>query len=92
MKLKLYLFAPDGDFVTEPGEFDSIEEFWDRVNDLGSRWIFYPLPVAVNVDTKHIEDIVDDPILQSYKGWHISDFRAKFRHKQFMNLVESLLS
>ncbi len=41
---KLLCFAPDGSYVTE-GEFDEIAEANRRDNDLGSRWIFYPIHV-----------------------------------------------
>ena len=41
-------FSPDGkDYITDY-DCDSAEEVWENVNDQGSRWIFYPLPVVVN--------------------------------------------
>lgn len=41
----LEFYAPDGASVTE-GEFETIEEATDRWNDIGSRWIFYPIGVV----------------------------------------------
>lgn len=39
--------SPDGlGMVTDYCE-DSIEDVWDRVNDQGSRWFFYPLPFVI---------------------------------------------
>lgn len=38
---KAIAFAPDGAFITE-GEFKTIEQAWNRINDWGSRWYFYP--------------------------------------------------
>ena len=40
-KYQAIAFSIDGDFITE-GEFDTVENCWDRINDWGSRWIFYP--------------------------------------------------
>lgn len=38
---KAILFAPDGDWVTDcPG--DTIEEVIEQLENLGSRWFFYP--------------------------------------------------
>lgn len=34
----------DGDYVTE-GEFQSSNEAWNRSNDMGSRWFFYPFHI-----------------------------------------------
>jgi hypothetical protein len=41
---ELQFFCQDGcieDHVRE-GYFDTIEEVYDRINNIGSRWIFYP--------------------------------------------------
>lgn len=40
-------FATDGDHIQEY-RCDSINEVWDMVNDQGSRWYFYPLPMVVD--------------------------------------------
>lgn len=42
------LIAPDGEYVTD-FERDSVAEVWDCVNDMGSRWIFYPFPVVAQI-------------------------------------------
>lgn len=40
-RYKAVLFSPDGDWVTDcRGE--TIEEVFERLGDLGSRWYFYP--------------------------------------------------
>lgn len=39
---KLMFFAPDGEYVTE-GEFDNNADAVKRWNNIGSRWIFYPI-------------------------------------------------
>lgn len=45
-KYKAVLFARDGDWVTDcRGE--TIDEVSDKLDDLGSRWYFYPLPMII---------------------------------------------
>ncbi len=38
---KAVLFAPDGDWVTDC-KGDTLEEVYEALGDLGSRWYFYP--------------------------------------------------
>ena len=50
-KYQAVLFHPQGDHVTDFRHMETdhndiglqIEEVWDRINDMGSRWIFYPI-------------------------------------------------
>jgi hypothetical protein len=61
---QLICIAPDGEFVKE-GNFDTTEDAWNRAEDMGSRWFFYPIHVVVGAKGKRIVDI-------SYgmdKGW-----------------------
>ena len=53
---KAILFHPEGDFVTDFSERKTKEDVWSMVNDMGSRWIFYPI-VFVATDKR----IVDTP-------------------------------
>jgi hypothetical protein len=53
---KAVLFHPEGDFVTDFKGKPTVGDVWDAVNEMGSRWIFYPIPF-VCTDTK----IVDTP-------------------------------
>lgn len=46
-KYKAILFSLDGDYVTDARNKASVDEVWDEVNDMGSRWIFYPLPCVI---------------------------------------------
>jgi hypothetical protein len=32
----------NGDYVTEGKNFKTIDSAWERANDMGSRWFFYP--------------------------------------------------
>lgn len=41
---KAVLISPDGqDKVTDFYKSNSIQEVWNKVNDMGSRWFFYPI-------------------------------------------------
>jgi hypothetical protein len=55
---KAVAFAYDGDYITE-GEHATIKDAWERINDWGSRWYFYPW-AAVADDGGIIADACDD--------------------------------
>jgi len=38
------LFAPDGENVRDFRGHNDIDEVWELISDMGSRWIFYPIP------------------------------------------------
>jgi hypothetical protein len=42
----LKCLATDGEMVTEGRDFDSVSQAWERANEMGSRWIFYPVRVV----------------------------------------------
>ena len=50
------LFSPDGDHITDFRGKKTIQEVWDCINDMGSKWIFYPIS-CVGTD----RSIVDTP-------------------------------
>lgn len=50
---KATLLSFDGDSVSE-GMFNDTAEVWDYINDLGSRWFFYPF-AFVTTDKTVIE-------------------------------------
>ncbi len=71
------LFHPDGDFVTDFRNRETKQEVWDEINDMGSRWIFYPISFVATDKT-----IVDAPEgFEFFKGKRIktvSRILAKF--------------
>lgn len=74
-KYQASLFAPDGDMVTDFRDSDSVEEVWDRVNDMGSRWVFYPI-AFVSTD----KTIIETPEgLEFLKGKRIKTVQKLFR-------------
>jgi hypothetical protein len=46
MEYELRFYAPDGEWVKD-SESDEISELWKKMDDIGSKWIFYPIPVIV---------------------------------------------
>ena len=65
MKSNIHLrcLAFDGEYVTERSDFESIEAAWQRAEDMGSRWFFFPIGVVTG-KTK----ILDVPRGMD-KGW-----------------------
>jgi|ERR1035437_1685722 hypothetical protein len=46
---KALLFAPYGEFVSDFRDSKTILDVWEKIGNMGSRWIFYPIPlVATN--------------------------------------------
>lgn len=52
---KLVCIAPDGATITE-GEFETTEQAWNRSEDMGSRWYFYPIHIVTGE-----KKIIDTP-------------------------------
>ena len=63
---KLICMSFDGDYQTE-GTFKNADECWERSNDMGSRWYFYPFHFVV---TESGKTIVDSP-------WGMEGFNGK---------------
>ncbi len=63
-KYQAVLISPDGqDYVTDFGNSETIEKVWDSINNMGSRWFFYPI-IFITKDnkTKTLNNrIVDSP-------------------------------
>ena len=69
MKYQLLVMGFDGEYKIE-GLFHSISEAWDRSNDMGSRWYFYPWHFVV---TESGKTIIDSPeMLQHFNGKRLS--------------------
>lgn len=47
---QLRCIAPDGEYKTEGEDFPSVESAWQRADDMGSRWFFYPVNVVTGKD------------------------------------------
>jgi hypothetical protein len=73
--VKLICMSFDGDYVTE-GEFQSPSEAWNRSNDMGSRWFFYPFHFVTTASGKTIKEAPE--MLQ-----HLVDQRVKSVSEHF---------
>lgn len=60
----LVCIAPDGNYVIE-GRFNSINDAWNRAEDMGARWFFYPIHVVTGIKGKRIIDCPHD----MGRGW-----------------------
>ena len=74
-KYKAILFSPDGDFVTD-FHSDNKDDVWNSVNNMGSKWIFYPI-VFVATD-KTIVDTIEG--LEHLKGKRITTVRNHIKN------------
>ena len=73
---KAILFHPEGDFVTD-FQRESIQEVWEEISEMGSRWIFYPIPFVCTDKT-----IVDCPdCLEHLKGKRIKTVQAHIKNQ-----------
>jgi hypothetical protein len=75
MSYKLIVMGFDGQYQTE-GEFNSVSEAWDRSNDMGSRWYFYPWHFVLSESGKTIASAPD--MLQRFKGKKLSTVIPRF--------------
>jgi hypothetical protein len=46
-RYKAVLFAPDGDWVTDFRGCETVDEVKDCLDDMGSRWYFYPYQAVI---------------------------------------------
>jgi len=72
---KAILFHPQGDFVTDFTDRNDKQDVWNEVAEMGSRWIFYPIPFVATDKT-----IVDCPEgLEFLKGKRIKSVIKFFK-------------
>lgn len=79
---KAILFSPDGDFVTDC-EAETVEKVWEKVNELGSKWYFYPIPAVVhNVGRVTPEAILVDvtPAMSEYRRRKVRTLQTDLRN------------
>ena len=75
MKYQLLVMGFDGEYKIE-GLFPSISEAWDRSNDMGSRWYFYPWHFVVTESGKTIVDSPD--MLHCFNGKRLATVIKQF--------------
>ena len=57
---KAVLFSEDGDYVSDFLNSETIEEVVEKIDNMGSRWIFYPIWAVVNQDDNTIIETSDE--------------------------------
>lgn len=57
---RLICMAPDGAFVRE-GEHKTVSDAWNRFNDMGSRWVFYPVSFVTGSSCSDLARVLDAP-------------------------------
>ena len=60
---RLIVMSFDGEYKTEGKDFPTTEAAWDRSNDMGSRWYFYPFHF---ITTETGKTVVDAPEILSW--------------------------
>jgi hypothetical protein len=85
-KYQAVLFAPDGDYVTDFHDRDTIEEVWEEIADMGSRWIFFPF-CCVGTDNTIVA--VWDGCIPKLKGKRIKTV-SKFFKKYEQEFLKEL--
>jgi hypothetical protein len=68
------LFSFDGDYQKESPQFDEISKVWDYINNLGSKWYFYPFCFVAS--NKTIQDAPD--LLTGLIGKRITTIKKLF--------------
>ncbi len=61
---KACLFSLDGDWTTDYRRCKTKQEVWDRINDQGSKWFFYPISFVIVDHSGYItvtQRVVDTP-------------------------------
>lgn len=79
------LFAPDGEYVTDYAA-PTVDEVWERVEDGGSRWYFYPFPVIVR-DRPHGTIAETQRIVDTGEGYTLAKGRTL---RTFARMLASL--
>lgn len=54
---QLICISPDGDTKQEGRDFTSIDYAWERNEDMGSRWVFFPMRVIAGPTGKRIVSV-----------------------------------
>ena len=77
-KYRAIAFAPDGEYIIE-SEFETVEQAWDRINDWGSRWFFYPFCGVVK--NKRVVEMCD--VLDFLSNKDIKTIQKKLQKEDF---------
>lgn len=66
----------DGEYKTERFQAESVQDCWNKANDLGSKWFFYPFYFVVSESGK---TVIDTPqFLDQFKGKRVKTMAKTF--------------
>lgn len=68
--------ACDGAYVTEGTDFASVDAAWERADDMGSRWYFYPFCFVTTESGLTIKDAPE--MLKHLVGWRVKKVKQHF--------------
>ena len=58
---KAILFSIDGeDFVKDFENTTNVQKVWDQVDNMGSKWFFYPIPFVFSETTNKVVAVPDE--------------------------------
>jgi hypothetical protein len=89
------MFTIDGTGWVFDNESETIKEVWDKHNEMGSRWFFYPIPLVIrgkmhNTNFKYHKIVSTCEGLEFLKGKSINTARKFIMNNQ--DYIQSLVS
>jgi len=80
----LRCLAPDGEHVTESQDFRTTDDAWERSEDMGSRWVFYPVHIVTTTSNRRpIIRAVPQGMPQAWVGRRLETLKTAFqRHPE----------
>ena len=72
------LFTPNGeDYVTDFHGCKTKDEVWSKINDMGSRWYFYPIAFVITENCRRVVDCPD--IFQGFERCSIKTIQSMLK-------------
>lgn len=75
MIYQLIVMSFDGQYKTEPEQFENTDDAWTYSEDIGSKWYFYPFHFVVD---QAGEVVSASPPMEHLEGMTIADVAAHF--------------
>lgn len=77
-RYQVVCMAFDGEYKRERPEFDTIEDAWNYLNDIGSKWFFYPFCFVVSGN--FVRSVPDyPPVFEMFMNRKISTVSNVFK-------------
>lgn len=86
---RVVLFSHEGDdSVNDCHGTKTIDETIEKINDFGSRWIFYPHSFVVSDLTNKV--VFADEYFEPFIGWSVTALRNSEQFKEHCKFISSL--